>query len=69
MHRKSKIEKKIFELWKVLGTLEFKTFEDLSMMLDESDFWKVMTTVDKLNKENRIYLEFDNYWILDYIPF
>lgn len=67
--KKSKIEKKIIDLWETLGTLEFKSFQDIAMMLDENDVNKVRKAIHKLIDEDKLFLFFDDYWKLDYIPF
>lgn len=69
MPRKTKIEKKIIELWETLGTLEFKTYQDLAMMLDEYDVNKVRKAVHKLIDEDKLFVMFKDNWYLDYIPF
>jgi len=69
MPRKTKIEKKIIELWETLGTLEFKSFQDIAMMLDEYDVNKVRKAIHKLMDEDKLFLMFKDRWYLDYIPF
>ena len=69
MPRKTKIEKKIIELWETLGTLEFKSFQDIAMMLDEYDVNKVRKAIHKLIDEDKLFLMFKDRWYLDYIPF
>ena len=70
----TKIERKIRDLFKDIGTISFYTFEELSMMLDEVDVGKVRREVLKLKddplKKDRIFLDFNGkLWRLDYIPF
>lgn len=67
--KQSKIEKKIIDLWETLGTLEFKSFQDIAMMLDEYDVNKVRKAIHKLIDEDKLLLIFDDCWKLDYIPF
>ena len=67
--RLTKLEKKIKDLWEGLGTIEFKSFDDIAMMLDEYDVKKVRKTIHKMIDEDKLFLFFDDYWKLDYIPF
>ena len=67
--RLTKLEKKIKDLWEDLGTIEFKSFDDIAMMLDEYDVKKVRKTIHKMIDEDKLFLFFDDYWKLDYIPF
>lgn len=70
MPRKSKLEKELINLWKDLGTLEFKSYSELGMMVNEFDPGKVRKVIHKLIDEDKIYLDFENgRWVLDYIPF
>lgn len=67
--RLTKLEKKIKNLWEDLGTIEFKSFDDIAMMLDEYDVKKVRKIIHKMIDEDKLFLIFDDYWKLDYIPF
>ena len=67
--RKSKIEKGLAQLFNELGTILFNNFDDLCMMLGMTDVSKVKREIKKLEKEHKVYLDFDGCWILDYIPF
>ena len=68
-HRITKIEKKLIELWDTLGTIEFQSYSDLAMMLDETDREKVRKVIHQLIDNDKLYLDYDKRWILDYIPF
>lgn len=68
--RRTKTEIGIAKLFKELGTLYFNTFEELAMMLGQTDSVKLMTEVKKLEKQKKVDLEYLNpLWQLDYIPF
>ena len=67
--RRTKIERELEKLFKEMGTILFDNYEDLAMMLGMTDRGKVKREVLRLEKEHKVYLDFDGCWILDYIPF
>lgn len=67
--RITRLEKKIIDLWETLGTIEFNTFSDIAMMLDETDVGKVRKIIHKLIDEDKLFLIYKDCWYLDYIPF
>lgn len=71
MSRKSKLEIKLEKLWNDIGTIYYRTYEELGMMLEEFDPGKVHKLIKDLDNKKRIYrqLNDDNSWAVDYIRF
>ena len=70
MPRRTRTEIELVKLWEDLGTLEFSSFAELGMMVNEYDSSKVKRIVYKMIDEDKLFLDFKkNKWMLDYIPF
>lgn len=70
MPRKSKLECSLEKLFKDIGTIYFKNYDELCMLLGTYDKTKVRKLISTLNKNKKIYLDFDSStWVLDYIGF
>lgn len=69
-YKKTKIEKKIEELWDAMGSIEFNSFFDLAMMLGENYPSRVREAVYRLIDRDKLCLISKNgHWYLDYIKF
>lgn len=71
MSRKSKLEIKLEKLWNDIGTIYYRTYEELGMMLEEFNTDKVHKLIKDLDSKKKIYrqLNNDNSWAVDYIRF
>lgn len=70
MARRSKLEIELCNLWNSIGTIYFKNYDELCMLLGVYDKSKVRKLISSLDRDKKIYLDFDyNTWVLDYIGF